>query len=353
MQTPRLSTTPRRWAWLVPLGLLVGLLAAAQRARASSETTRAALAFLEALDPGQRAKLEFPFADTYRQDWHFVPRERRGLALADLDLERRGWLKRWLATVLSQRGLARVEGIVELEALLRELESTPERPALGRDPERYVITLFGQPSDAEPWAWRYEGHHLSLSFTLIGGEVSTTPLFLGANPARVPSGPSTGKRLLGEEEDAARSLARSLSEAQRELASPELEVPGDVLLGPGRAASFLEPAGIASDDLNETQRAALADLVELYASNLEPTLGASVLARTREEGADALHFLWLGGLEEGEPHYWRVQSPTFAIELDNTQNGANHVHTLWRDFANDFGEDDLARHYAAEHAKQR
>lgn len=341
----------RTWCWTLPALALGGLVWAAHRAGASSESTRAALAFVERLDDGQRAKLEFGFGDAYRRDWHFVPRERRGLALADLDLEQRGWLKRWLDSALSARGMARVDGVIELETLLRELESTPDRPALGRDPERYVIALFGEPSDVRPWAWRFEGHHLSLSFTVIDGKIASTPLFFGANPARVPSGPTTGKRLLGEEEDVARAFVKQLDEAQSALARPADEAPADVLLPPGRKASFLSPAGIAASELDAAQREALVALVELYASNLEPELADHALAALREDGAESLHFLWLGGLEDGEPHYWRVQSNTFAIELDNTQNGANHVHTLWRDFANDFGEDDLTRHYAEEHSK--
>jgi hypothetical protein len=289
----------------------------------------------------------------FRSDWHFVPRERRGLALADLDQEQRGWLKRWLATALSARGVARVDGVIELESVLRELESTPGHPALGRDPERYYVTLFGAPSDTEPWAWRFEGHHASLSFTVIGGAVSPTPFFLGANPARVASGPLSGKRVLGEEEDAARALVKSLDERRRALASPAGEVPADVLNQPGRAASFLEPAGVAASELEPEERDALAALVALYASNLESELERSALERASDERAGELHFLWLGGVDEGEPHYWRVQSKAFAIELDDTQNGANHVHTLWRDFTGDFGEDVLSQHYAAQHAEQR
>jgi hypothetical protein len=339
----------RRCGWLLPLALLSSLLWAANRGSSSTEMTRAALALREALDEGQLAKLDFPFGDAYRRDWHFVPRERRGLALADMDLEQRGWLRRLLATALSQRGLARVDGIVELEGLLRELESTPDRPALGRDPERYTVALFGLPSDKEPWAWRYEGHHLSLSFTSIDGRVAVTPFFFGSNPARVRSGPTTGKRVLGEEEDAARAFVLSLDEDQKRIACPADEVPGDVLLGPGRRASFQKPAGIPALALSDGQRAALLGLVELYARNLETELAQSVLERVREEDPDSWCFLWLGGTEEGQGHYWRVQSKRLAIELDNTQNDANHVHTLWRDFANDFGEDDLARHYAAEH----
>ncbi|MCK6446453.1 MAG: DUF3500 domain-containing protein [Planctomycetes bacterium] len=346
-----MTHTAHRWAWSLPALALGGLVWAAHRARASSETTRAALAFVERLDESQRAKLEFAFGDAYRRDWHFVPRERRGLALADLDLEQRGWLKRWLDAALSTRGLAKVDGVLELEALLRELESTPERPAIGRDPDRYVIALFGEPSDSTPWAWRFEGHHLSLSFTVIDGHVASTPFFVGANPARVPSGPLTGKRLLGEEEDAARAFVKSLDDVQRSVALPAGEAPADVLLQPGRKASFLEPAGIGASALDAAQREALVSLVELYASNLEPDLAAHALAALRDDGAESLRFLWLGGVEDGEPHYWRVQSQRFAIELDNTQNGANHAHTLWRDFANDFGEDDLTRHYAEEHSK--
>jgi hypothetical protein len=340
-----------RWAWVVPVVCLGGLLFAARRASTTAEMTRAAQAFLVELDEKQIERLELPFSDRYRRDWHFVPRERRGLALADLEVEARGRLRKLLATALSERGMRHIDGIVELEGVLRDLESTPERLAIGRDPERYTITLFGKPSEKEPWAWRFEGHHLSLNFTSVGPDrVSVTPLFFGASPARVAKGPSTGKRVLGEEEDLARALVRSFDAEQRKEVSPaDFSVPGDVVLGPQRGASFQKPSGLAATSMTEAQREALGDLVELYAANLQPDFVLTALARARNEGVDALHFLWVGGVEDGEPHYWRVQGKSFAIELDNTQDGANHVHTLWRDFRNDFGEDDLARHYAEEH----
>ncbi|MCE9594306.1 MAG: DUF3500 domain-containing protein [Planctomycetes bacterium] len=345
----------RRWVAVVPFVLLAGLLFAARRADVNGEMTRAAQALLVELDAKQIERLELPFGDRYRRDWHFVPRERRGLPLAELGPEARGRLRKLLATALSERGLRRVDGIVELEGVLRDLESTPTNLALGRDPERYTITLFGKPSEKEPWAWRYEGHHLSLSFTSVGPDrVAVTPFFFGASPARVAKGPSTGKRVLGEEEDAARAIVRSFDEEQRKEVSPaEFAVPSDVVLGPQRGASFQKPSGLPATSMSEPQRIAVASLVELYASNLQPELATSALARARDEGVETLHFLWVGGLEEGEPHYWRVQGKSFAIELDNTQDGANHVHTLWRDFKNDFGEDDLARHYAEEHEDGR
>ncbi len=307
----------------------------------------AARGLLAALDEDRRSRARIPFEDMRRKDWHYVPRERSGLPLGDLDEAQRKAFRALLDSALSEEGLRKVDGVIELEGVLREIESSP-----ARDPGRYFVSLFGEPGPEKPWGWRFEGHHLSLNFVSIGERVAVTPLFLGANPEEVRSGPHAGMRVLASEEDLARGLALSLDAAQRAEGVKEDEVPGDVILGPGRAASFLEPPGVSGAKLSKDQRALLRRIAELYPGNLDSTLAGDAIEHVRSAADADLHFVWIGGTKPGQPHYWRVQGKGFAIELDNVQGGASHVHTLWRDLDDDFGEDLLRRHYEEHHARR-
>ena len=311
----------------------------------SAGMAEAARTFRASLDASQRERASFPVDAKTRKDWHYVPRERAGLSLGALDEAQKKTLHSLLEAALSEEGVGKVDGVILLEAVLREIEHSPIR-----DPAHYTVSLFGDPEGTEPWGWRLEGHHLSLNFLESGGRVAVTPWFLGANPERVASGPHAGLRPLAGEEDLARKLARSLDAAQRKEGVHESEVPRDVILSPGRAASFLDPPGIAGSKLGEEQRALLARIAGLYPGGIDASISGDAIDRVRKTPAAELHFLWIGGLEPGEPHYWRVQGIRFAIELDNVQGGAGHVHTLWRDLDDDFGEDLLKRHYEEAHS---
>jgi hypothetical protein len=175
-----------------------------------AEMARAARALLAVLDDAQRQEISIPFADAERMNWHFVPREREGLALGALSDAQRAAARTLLASALGPRGLEKVDGVIALESVLRELESSPGRPADMRDPAQYFLSIFGAPGSPEPWGWRLEGHHLSLNFTSVTDElVASTPLFFGASPARVEAGPRAGLRVLAEEEDLGRALFRA------------------------------------------------------------------------------------------------------------------------------------------------
>jgi len=307
----------------------------------------AARAFAASLDAAQRERATFPVDAASRKDWHYVPRERPGLPMGALDDAQKKALHALLDSALSDEGVQKVDGVILLESVLREIEGSPMR-----DPAHYTVSLFGDPAKGEPWGWRLEGHHLSLNFVEEKGRVAVTPWFLGANPERVPSGPHAGLRPLADEEELARRLASSLDATQRAGGVREEEVPADVILSPGRAASFLDPPGIAGSKLAEEQRALLARLAGLYPGAVDEAIAGDAVDRVRKTPASELHFLWIGALDPGKPHYWRVQGPRFAIELDNVQGGASHVHTLWRDLDDDFGEDLLRRHYEEQHAKK-
>ena len=317
---------------LLPAGEDHGMSAAARHFRAS-------------LDDAQRARATFAVDAPLRKDWHYFPRERKGLPIGALDESQRKALHALLESALSDDGMRKVDGVILLESVLRELEGSGFR-----DPGRYTLSMFGEPGGGAPWGWKLEGHHLSLNFLEVGGRFAVTPYFVGADPEKVASGPHAGLRPLADEEDLARSLAKSLDDAQRKKGIRADDVPRDIVLSPGRAASFLEPPGIAGADLREDQRALLVRIAGLYAGAIDPSLAGKAIEKVRGTPASELHFLWIGGLDPGEPHYWRVQGKRFAIELDNVQGGANHVHTLWRDLDDDFGEDLLRRHYEEHHA---
>jgi Protein of unknown function (DUF3500) len=306
----------------------------------------AALAFLGALPPEARTRAVFPFGDKERFNWHYVPRGREGVPFKAMPAPARAAAHELMKASLSAAGYGKAVNIVRLEEVLRRLETF----GLSRDPENYAFTVFGNPGASAPWGWRVEGHHLSLNFTLVPGHpVAVTPAFLGANPAEVPSGPQKGLRALAAEQDLGRALVQSLSETQRPRAIIAAQSLGDIVTGPGRADSLAAPAGLGLADMTGEQRALAGRLIEEYARNMRAELAEAELRRMREAGLERIHFAWAGALEPGRAHYYRLHGPTLLIEYDNTQNNANHIHSVWHDPKRDFGRDLLRAHYEHGH----
>jgi len=334
---------------LIPtLTLALALLLAPLRAHeASVEMAIAAKSFLAALTPEQKAAASFEFAATERTNWHFIPRERKGLAIKEMTQEQRLLAHALLATGLSHRGYAKAVSIMSLEAVLAELEKG-KAGAPVRDPELYFLSVFGTPGSGDPWGWRVEGHHLSLNFTTAGEAApAMTPSFFGTNPGEIRTGPRTGTRVLAAEEELGRALVKALTEEQRKEAVILAEAPKDILNLPGRNATKAE--GLAQPKLTAEQNALLVKLIKEYLFRCRPDVAAEDWAKIEKAGLAKLHFAWAGGVERGQPHYYRVQGGTFVLEYDNTQNDANHVHSVWRDFDHDFGADLLGEHYKAAH----
>jgi Protein of unknown function (DUF3500) len=311
----------------------------------------AAQKFLATLPDDQSKRVRLDFEDAARKDWHYVPRERPGVRLGDLDAKARAAAQDLFAAALSARGLEKLEGVLALEALLRDLQTTNGRAPSWRDPGSYYLCVFGDPASSEPWGWRIEGHHLSLSFTLANGEVAVTPHFFGAEPTRADVPGRGTLRVLGAEEDLALELLKSLDDEQRALALVPGDPPADILFGPAGDPFAVKPAGIQATKLNEPQRDLLARLVGEVIGNLEPDLAADARKRMDAEGYDSLHFLWMGASAIDAPHYWRVQGKRSVIELDDVQSGGNHAHLAWRDLERDFGCDLLREHRATEHGQ--
>ena len=302
-------------------------------------------ALASSVGPEARGRLEFPFAGEERFDWDFVPRGRNGVCLKDLDLVQRKKVDMALLAGLSVDGHAKIQTILTLEDVLFEMSGRPYR-----DRELYFVRVFGEPGSEAPWGWSFEGHHISLNYTVANNRLSTTPVFFGANPAEVRHGAHAGTRALAAEEDLARTLLLSLDAEQRKGALVSESAPADILTGKLRRANPLEPAGLAAGRLGGQQADALMKLLGAYTSAMPAHIGARRMENMRAGGFGRIHFAWAGGLERGQAHYYRVQGPGFLVEYDNIQNDANHIHTVWRDFEGDFGVDLLAEHHRSAHS---
>jgi len=334
--TPVKSFTP----WLVVLAILMS--SSAQRpSDADAEMSAAASRFLAALRPEQRTQAQLGFDEPERARWHFVPRARKGLPFKSMSPEQRQLAERLVATGLSHRGYDTALTIIGLETVLAETDGPM------RDPELYYLTIFGEPASHQPWGWRFEGHHLSLNFTSpVTALPAVTPSFFGSNPNE-RNGAGVVQRVLAPEEDLARELVKSLDPGQRKTAILSGRAPPDILAGPGRELPDRE--GIGHGQLGELQQALLVRLIKVYLERHRPDVAAAEWARIEHAGLSNVRFAWAGGLEPRQGHYYRVQGKTFLLEYDNTQNDANHVHTVWRDAERDFGVDLLREHYLASH----
>ncbi len=309
------------------------------RERLIAEVAKAANGFLASLPEDRRPAAKAAFQSRDRTTWRYTPGGRPGMPMQEMSPAQREAAQALLRSFLSSEGYLKVQSIIALEAVLRELERWDER-----DPERYWFLVFGEPGTESPWGVRVEGHHVSLHLAVIKGRfVSSTPTFLGANPAEVRSGPKKGSRALAAEEDAARALLDSLDAAQRGEAIVDDSPYGDIVSRNRSKADRLEARGIAFAKLSSPQQTQLLALIEGYASTMKPKLAEERLAKIRAAGLDGIRFAWAGPTARGRPHYYRVQGPTFLIEFDNS--GGNHIHTVWRDFEGDFGRDLLKEHY--------
>src|SRR5262245_47437200 len=314
------------------------------RMRSAAAMAEAANKFLASLTPEQKAKTVINFADDNRRDWTVVPRDRKGVPIKDLNESQRRLAMDFMKVGLGASGYQKATTIMSLEPVLAQLEGPNRR--FPRDPELYYFSVFGTPSAKDPWGWRVEGHHISIHFTIVKGEMlSNTPLAFGSNPAEVREGERKGLRALAGEEDRGRDLIQALDEKQRAVAIFDQKAPNDILTLAKIKADPLKPEGIPAGQLNKQQKALLEKLIDEYLARMQQDVAADRSKKMREAGFDKIHFGWAGGVNKGDPHYYRVQSPTFLIEYDNTQNNANHIHSVWRDFNGDFGEDLLRAHY--------
>ncbi len=350
-------------------------------ARAIAERMgEAATNWLDSLSHDQRAKAVLDFADQgKRTSWFYVPTARDGLPLAEMDRRQQRLAHMLMATGLSRAGYVTASTIVGLETTLDAIEDWRWAQP-GRDPDLYHVSVFlppdadgpgtAVPHPKQPWGWRFEGHHISLNYTIAGGRlISPTPTFFGANPAEVPLGATSTLRPLGGVEDLARELAHTLDESQRIHAILSPVAPSDIVLAnspsvptstqadDGKSASDAlkavhytpAPKGLAAAEMTEAQQEILMTLIGEYIHRMPDEVAEIEATELQRRGLGKVHFAWAGGLERRQGHYYRIQGPRFLVEYDNTQNEANHIHSVWRDPANDFGARLLAEHYTRAH----
>ncbi len=312
----------------------------------SSIMETAANNFLNSLTPEQRAQATYKFDDDQRFDWHFIPKPRKGLPLREMTSYQTKLAHALLSAGLSQRGYIKAVSIMSLEDVLKIMEKdNGDR----RNPDGYFFTVFGEPSSTGTWGYRVEGHHLSQNYTVVGGKVVDSPSFFGSNPADVKQGPRKGTRVLAAEEDLARELVTSLEGEQKKVAIVTETAYKDIFTMASRKAALEgQPSGLAAAKLNAKQFAMLMAVLEEYAHNVPEQMAQARMEQIKKVGKN-MQFAWAGSLERGGPHYYRVQSPVFLIEYDNTQNDANHIHSVWRDYNGDFGLDLLKAHYQSSH----
>jgi hypothetical protein len=315
-----------------------------------SELVKAAQNFLNVLDDQQKPKATYPLNSDERFTFVYVPKDdRNGLQLNEMNEAQRNAAKALIQASLSKQGYEKATNVMELEGVLKVIEGRGADDNY-RDPNKYFFTIFGEPTKDGAWGWRLEGHHLSMHFSALSEQlVSGTPAFFGANPAKVPSGPKKGWRILQMEEDLGRELVQSLSDAQLKTAVVAEEAYPEILTGTDRQAEKTPVEGIPYGDMNAEQQQMLMQLLEVYYNNYKPEFANNLMDRIKKAGLEQIHFAWAGGTEPGEKHYYRLQNPIFVIEYDNTQNDGNHIHTVVRDLENDFGVDVLKKHYQEAH----
>ncbi|GAA1159427.1 DUF3500 domain-containing protein [Kribbella jejuensis] len=316
-----------------------------------AQTREAVLDLLASLSPAQLEKLKAPFDTPDHKEWTYLPGDRPGLPLGDLTPAQQLLAKRLVELCCSERGAADSWAVLDAEVILRGIPALPESgdwqgTVLG---ERFFLRVLGDPSGTGPWAWRLNGHHLALHVTFVDGAVSFTPQFIGSNPAEVLSGPETGRRFLAAEQDLGFQLLHALEPGQLEIALVSPDAPDDILTrhDPVADASVLH-RGLLYGDMNEQQRQLLSLLIGQYVGRAAGPIGLQTWQDITEQGIERLTFAWAGETEPGvgHRHYYSIAGPTFLAEYDNTQDNANHIHSVWRDVRNDWGTDLLAAHYA-------
>ena len=334
----------------------LALLATAyMRMTVQHQMSDAANAFLASLTDEQKAKATFQFEDDERYFFHFIPSEdlakrygrpRKGVTFIEMTAPQRHLAQAMIAGGLSQQGTVKANTIMSLDDVLRILE----KDTIGRrNSDKYFLSVFGTPSESGTWGFRFEGHHISLHFSFVNGKAAVSPTFFGSNPAEVKEGPRKGLRALAREEDLGRELVMALTPEQMKVALVNEKAPDDILTSADRVAALKgQPNGLAATKLNAKQKEMLKALVDEYANNFPEELASARKAQFAKL-ANQTYFAWAGVTAKGGPHYYRVATPEFLIEYDCTQNGANHIHAMWRDLKNDWGQDLLKEHVKAAH----
>ena len=303
-----------------------------------------AIKFLDSLNQDQRNKAQLSFDDLSKSNWHFIPSSmwtRKGIELTELDNNQKKLVHVLLQSSLSESGYKKTMKIMDLENVLLEISGD----SIKRNPDKYSIAFYGNPEKDSLWSWSFEGHHISLNFTILKGKSSIAPRFFGANPATILSGHRKGERTLYKEEDLGFELINSLSGDQKEIAIFRDNTFSGIVTKNSIEVAPLTPVGIKYEELNSSQQLVFIKIIKEYISTVPEKEAKKRMEKLKNEEMNKMRFGWVGGINPGDGHYYRIQGKSFLIELANKQNNANHIHAVWRDFNGDFGRDLIEEHY--------
>tara|TARA_B100000378_G_C18028636_1_gene406764 strand:+ start:396 stop:1382 length:987 start_codon:yes stop_codon:yes gene_type:complete len=319
-------------------------------AAAVSQMTEACSNFLYSLNSDQKAKTVYSYLDGERIFWYYPPLNRHGLPLREMDAKQRQLAYAVMASGLTDKSYEQAKLIIEHEDILGPLEVEQDKVTFLRDTERYYFTIFGEPGGSDPWGWRVEGHHVCLNYSIWNDKViAVTPFFFGANPAEVRKGPKNGLRILGDREDLAFELMESLDAGQQSKAIIYDEAPLDILTYNSSKVSLPREEGLPASRMSGTQQEMLMALVTLYVSQVRSDVAQERLDAFKTDGIDGIHLAWAGPVDKSKAHYYRLHGGDFLVEFDNRQDGANHIHSVYRDVENDFASDVLRQHLLLYH----
>ena len=300
--------------------------------------------FLNSLNKTQREKAQLNFDDKSKKTWHFIPGSmfpRAGIKLNEINSSQKKLLNALLQAFLSETGYVKTKKIIDLENVLLEISGD----SVMRNSENYFIAFYGNPEKDDLWAWSFEGHHISLNFTVLNDNIAIAPRFFGANPATILSGTRKGERTLKKEEDLGLQLINSLTSEQRKIAIFNQNPFFKIVTKNKTDIDPLNPVGIKFQEFNRNQQIDFLQLLDVYLSTMPVEQAQKRMKSIKNEEMDEIRFGWAGATTTGKGHYYRIQGKSFLIEFENIQNNANHIHSVWRDFDGDFGKDLIKEHY--------
>ena len=318
----------------------------------AQELVSTANKFIGTLDSSQKVRAVYPFDIDERYTFYFVPRDdRKGISMNELNAMQKQAAFDLIKSCLSEQAVQKITQIMELEKVLKAIEKRKEEDHY-RDPGKYFLSIFGIPGDKNIWGWRLEGHHVSFHFSANEKKlVAGTPGFLGSNPAIVLDGPQKGKQVLKDETDMGFALFKTLSKDALQKTIIDTIAPHEIITVNNRKAMLDHPSGIQYSEMTSAQQQQFLQLIHLYVHRFTKLFADDMLKEIQQAGLDKLWFAWAGYTEPvmGKACYYRIQGPTIIIEYDNSQNNANHIHTVVRDLKHDFGGDRLLEHYRSAH----
>ena len=302
---------------------------------------------LNSLSDSQKEVVSFALEDPAKTRWHYLPHssfKREGLPLSDMTSTQIQKTYALLEAYLSESGYDQMEQIIDLENYLAVVENNPAK----RDPTKYYLAVYGNPHRDSLWAWSFEGHHVSLNFTVSPHKIAFAPAFWGSNPGIVPDGPEKGKIVLRKDHDWGLELIQSLSPKQLKQTLVSSQTYGEILTSNQEATEFIPNNGISYRQLNRGQKKQLNKIIYLHLDRMEKAVSQKARQMLEVENWNNITFSWAGKIEKLKAHYYRIQGQSFLIEYDNSQDKANHIHVVWREFKGDFGKDLIREHYLKE-----